>query len=110
MTKNSANSLISKPKRTIKPTAKIAPVQEEEEESSGPDQVDSNGDGDDYDSERDSGGDNNDGEDSSEGGADEDEEEEIPNLPVMIPQKRKKASQKTNKSIPLYPIHYSSYQ
>jgi hypothetical protein len=39
MTKNSTESLVSKPKRTIKPTAKIASIiEEEEEESSGPEE------------------------------------------------------------------------
>lgn len=123
MTKNSTESLVSKPKRTIKPTAKIAPVLEEEEESSGPedprvrsnlqknvDWSDNDGDGPGDDYEGNSGGDNNgDDEESSEGGADEDEEEEV----VVVPQKRKKASQRTNKSI-LYMLYtemsLASYQ
>ena len=86
MTKNSTESLIPKPKRTIKPTAKIVSmIKEKEEESSGPedprvhsnlpkriDMSDNDGDGDDNNGN--SGGDiNDDEEDSGEGGTDEDE-------------------------------------
>ena len=108
MTKNSTESLIPKPKRTIKPTAKIVSmIEEEEEESSGPedpqvhsnlpnriDMSDNDGDGDD-----DDGDINDDEEESGEGGTEEDENEEV--LPVVVPQKRKKVAlaRRTNKSI-----------
>jgi hypothetical protein len=103
MTRNSIDPLASKPKRTIKPTAKIASILEEEEESSGPEDPNlqksvhrsDNRSRDDY--KGNSKKDNNSSSDDEGKSGEEEEEEEV--LPVVVPQKRKNASQRTNKSI-----------